>query len=91
MIKIYKVYIVKCKDDSLYTWIALDLEKRLKQHNWVISWWAKYTLSRKPVKLVYYKEIGDRSTATKEELRIKKLNKLQKLILIKNGKEINKI
>lgn len=87
----YKVYIVKCKDDSLYTWIAINLKKRLDQHNWIITWWAKYTKSRNPVELVYFKEEWDRSSATKEELRIKKLNKIQKLTLIKNGKKINKV
>jgi len=91
MTKTYKVYIVKCKDNSLYTWIAIDLKKRLDQHNWIIAWWAKYTKCRNPVKLVYSKEGWDRSSATKEELRIKKLNKSQKLTLIKNGKEISEI
>jgi len=39
----YKIHILKCSDNTLYTWITTDLEKRLKQYNWLISGWAKYT------------------------------------------------
>jgi len=78
----YKIYIVKCSDDTLYTWITTDLEKRLKQHNWEILWWAKYTLSRKPVELVYSENSENRSTASKREYEIKKMSRNKKLELI---------
>lgn len=78
----YKVYILKCSDNTLYTWITTDLKKRLKQHNWEIPWWAKYTLSRKPVKLVYSESAENRSFATKREIEIKKLTRKEKLDLI---------
>lgn len=80
----YKVYILKCSDDSLYTWITTDLEKRLSQHNWEIKWGAKYTSIRQPVELVYQEEAENRSLATKREIEIKKLTRKQKLLLIKN-------
>ena len=76
------VYIAKCADLSLYTWITTDLEKREKQHNWILPWWAKYTLSRIPVKIVYFEEWKNRSLATKREIEIKKMKRLQKLKLI---------
>ncbi len=79
----YKVYILKCSDNTLYTWITTDLEKRLKQHNWEILGWAKYTLSRKPVKLLYSEDSENRSTATKREMEIKKFPRIKKLELIK--------
>jgi len=79
----YKIYIVKCSDNTLYTWITTDLEKRLKQHNWEILGWAKYTLSRKPVELVYSENSENRSTASKREYEIKKLTRIKKLELIK--------
>ncbi len=82
----YKIYIVKCSDNTLYTWITTDLEKRLRQHNWEILGWAKYTLSRKPVKLVYFEEAENRSIASKREYEIKKISRIKKLELIKNFK-----
>ena len=47
-------YIVRCKDGSLYTGWTNDIEKRIKAHNEGKG--AKYTKSRRPVKLVYYEE-----------------------------------
>ena len=82
----YKVYILKCSDNTLYTWITTDLEKRLKQHNWEILWWAKYTLARKPVKLLYSEDSENRSEASKREYAIKKLTRIKKLELIKSCK-----
>jgi len=83
---IYKVYIVCCSDKTLYTWITTNLERRIKQHNWYISWWAKYTLARKPVKLVYFEIIKTRSFASKREYEIKKMNKTKKEKLINTFK-----
>ena len=80
----YKIYILECSDTTLYTWITTDLTKRIKQHNWEISGWAKYTFSRRPVKLVYLEEAENRSIATKREIEIKKMTKKEKLKLIKN-------
>lgn len=77
----WKVYIVRCADDSLYTGITTDLERRIKEHN--ESKGAKYTRARGPVELVYSAEFKDRSEATKEELRIKSLGREAKLALIK--------
>ena len=77
----WKVYIVKCSDDTLYTGITTNVERRIKEHNgeWL---WAKYTKMRQPVELVYFCDMGNRSQASKEEIRIKKLTKKQKLELI---------
>ena len=78
----YKVYILKCSDWTLYTWITTDLEKRLKQHNWEILGWAKYTLARKPVELLYSEDSENRSEASKRECVIKKLTRIKKIELI---------
>lgn len=77
----YFVYILKCNDNSLYTGIAKDLEKRLKEHN-NSNLAAKYTKYRRPLKLVFSKEFETRSLALKEEARIKKLSKEEKLKII---------
>lgn len=72
------VYILKCSDKTLYTGIAKDLDKRIVEHN-TSRFGAKYTRGRRPVKLVYYKKVKDRGAALKEEARIKKLSRLEKI------------
>ena len=74
------VYIVKCSDDTLYTGISTDVDKRIDTHNKKKG--AKYTKTRLPVVCVYTKEYENRSEASKEEYRIKQLTKQQKSELI---------
>lgn len=76
------VYILQCIDETLYTGITNNLEKRIKQHN--SNKGAKYTRGRGPVKLVFFTSVDDKSQAAKEEYRIKKLSKEKKLEMIKN-------
>ena len=77
------VYIVECADGSLYTGITTDVDRRLLEHNYSFKS-AKYTRSRRPVRLVWSKEVENRSEASKEEARIKKLKRASKLELIKS-------
>jgi len=78
----YYVYIVKCVDNTLYTGIATQLERRIKEHNGSDKG-AKYTRARRPVKLVYSEEYTDRSSASKREYEIKKkMTRKEKLKLI---------
>ena len=79
----YYVYIVRCSDNSLYTGITTDINRRIREHNETKKG-AKYTKSRRPVSLVYSALIGDRSSAQKEEYRIKKLSKIKKQELVDN-------
>jgi putative endonuclease len=76
----YYLYIVRCEDETLYTGIATDLKRRINEHN-NSKLGAKYTLSRRPVKLVYAKKFRNRSAASKAESRIKKLSRKEKLKL----------
>ncbi|MFA5130882.1 MAG: GIY-YIG nuclease family protein [Patescibacteria group bacterium] len=78
----YSVYIVECSDKTLYTGITVDIERRVGEHN-SSQRGAKYTRARRPVKLVYAKKFRDKSAALKEEDRIKKLSRNDKLELIK--------
>lgn len=75
------VYIVRCNDDSLYTGITNNLEKRISDHN-ISKVWAKYTKSRRPVILVWSKKVSDRNIASKLEFKIKSLWKQKKENLI---------
>jgi len=80
------VYILRCADNSLYTGVALDVNKRLDEHNGIAKNGAKYTHGRRPVKLVYQESVNSRSAACKREYIIRTLKKSQKEILIKNKK-----
>ena len=75
------VYIVECADGSLYTGITTDVRRRILEHNFSFKS-AKYTRSRRPVRLMWSKEVANRSEASKEEIRIKRLKRKQKLELI---------
>ncbi len=74
------VYIVRCTDDTLYTGITNNLDKRLQAHDDGIG--AKYTKSRGPVELVYREMATDRSAASKREYVIKRLSRAQKMELV---------
>lgn len=78
----YFVYIVKCSDDSFYTGIAINLEKRIKEHNGELKGGAKYTRGKGPVTLKYSEESENRSLALKREAEIKKLSRAEKQALI---------
>ena len=78
------VYILECRDDSLYCGITNNLEKRLKQHNGEIKGGAKYTRSHLPCKLVYKEKAASRSEASQREAIIKKMSKDDKQALINN-------
>lgn len=80
----YFVYILECNDGSLYTGITTDVIKRLDEHN-TKTCGAKYTKSRRPVKLLYDESSSDRSSASKCEYEIKKLTRLKKLQLIEKS------
>ncbi|MFC3151668.1 GIY-YIG nuclease family protein [Litoribrevibacter euphylliae] len=77
------VYIVRCSDDSLYTGITTDLDRRVKEHNESPKG-AKYTRARRPVVLVHQEAYDNKSLASKREYQIKQLPKSSKLRLMLN-------
>jgi putative endonuclease len=79
----YSVYIVRCSDGTYYTGIAIDVDKRLHEHNHSPKG-ARYTRSRRPVTLVYSEEQSDRSRAQKREYAIKRMTRKEKEFLIKS-------
>lgn len=79
---VYFVYIVICSDDTLYTGITTDIDRRILEHNGSDKG-AKYTRTRQPVSLVYQEEYPDRSSASKREYEIKnRMSRAQKIELI---------
>lgn len=75
----WKVYILRCRDGSLYTGITTDVQKRFAAHQ--AGKGAKYTRGRSPLELVYSEECGDHSAALRRELEIKSLTREEKMIL----------
>ena len=75
------VYIVRCADRTLYTGVARDLATRIAAHN--AGQGAKYTRSRRPVKLVYHETAADRGEALRREHAIKRLTRAEKHALTK--------
>lgn len=73
-------YIVECSDGTFYTGWTNNIEKRLKAHN--SGQGAKYTKSRRPVKLVYTEEFETKEEAMSREYAIKRLSRTQKMTLI---------
>lgn len=74
------VYMLRCKDGSLYTGWTNDLEHRLAMHN--SGRGAKYTRGRGSLELVYSEELPDKEAALRRECAIKKLRREQKLALL---------
>jgi len=77
------VYIVRCSNDSFYTWVTTDVTRRIDEHNNSPKW-AKYTRMYRPVELIYTSSWPDKSKACREEARIKKLTRIKKEELILN-------
>jgi putative endonuclease len=80
MDKVWYFYIVKCKDNSLYSGIAIDVDDRVREHNRGTG--AKYTLARKPVTLVYCERHSNVSEARKRESQVKGWSRTKKEQLI---------
>lgn len=78
----YYTYIVQCADGTYYTGKTHNLEHRVLQHNGLLRGGAKYTLTRKPVKLVYYEQYESNKFACHREGYIKQLTRQQKEKLI---------
>ena len=78
---VWTVYILKCSDNSLYTGITLDLERRLDEHSKGKG--GKYTKGRGPFTVMFTEQQGTRSRALKREAAIKAMTKKGKLDLIK--------
>ena len=80
---VYSLYVLRCRDDSLYTGIATDVERRLNEHASGRRG-ARYLRGRSPVRLVRAEQVGDRSAASRVELSFKRLSKAEKERLIRD-------
>ncbi len=78
----FYVYLLRCRDNSLYCGYTKNLDNRLEKHNKGTA--SKYTSRRRPVRLVYFEKQETISSAMKREIQIKKFSKKEKELLVKN-------
>ena len=78
----WSVYLVRCRDNTLYTGIAIDVSRRLAQHGGEGGRGSKYLRGKGPLRLVYVRRIGARDLALRVEARIKRLRKARKEELV---------
>jgi putative endonuclease len=79
----WQVYVILCSDDSLYTGITTDLQRRFDKH--ASGRGAKYFRGRRPLEVVYQESGHTRSSASRRELELKTLTRPEKIILISSG------
>lgn len=87
----YYTYMLRCEDNSIYTGITTNLERRMDEHFSKNEKCAKYTLTHTAKKLERAWETVNRVDASKLEYAIKKLSKNKKELLIKNANKLNEI
>ncbi|MHB1907930.1 MAG: GIY-YIG nuclease family protein [Nitrososphaerales archaeon] len=76
------VYMLKCRDGSIYTGYTVDPEERLRLHN--LGKASKFTRSRRPVLLVHLEKFNSKSKALKREFQVKKMKRADKVRLCSN-------
>jgi len=79
----WHVYILRCADGTLYTGVARDPARRLRQHNGELAGGPRYTSGRRPVELLWSESATDRGSAQQREARIKRMSREEKLALVR--------
>ncbi len=87
----WHLYLVRCRDGSLYTGITTDVARRFTEHRENRGVAAKYLRGRGPLRLVFEKKLGSRSLALGVENKVKKLSKAKKEALVRTGQPIEGI
>ena len=80
------VYMLRCRDNSIYTGITNNLDKRIEAH--LSGNGSKYLRGRLPLELIYKEDFSNRSSASKREMEVEKLKKKEKELLIKSAKQL---
>ena len=77
------LYLIRCRDSTLYTGISTDVDRRFAQHQSSGNAGSKYLKGRGPLSLVFQEKLGSRSLALKVERRVKRMSKARKEKLVK--------
>jgi len=86
--KDWHLYVLLCADGSYYTGVTTDVTRRLTEHN-TSAKGAKYTATRRPVKVIYRAIYKDRSTAQQAEYKFKQLTRKQKEKIINESRQFS--
>lgn len=86
----WSVYLVRCRDGSLYAGVALDVQRRLKEHRQGKRG-SKYLRGRGPLALALCREVGEKGLALKVELKLKKLSRKAKELLVENPENLEEL
>ncbi|MFC2066574.1 GIY-YIG nuclease family protein [Chloroflexota bacterium] len=87
----WHLYLVRCRDGSLYTGITTDVARRFAEHQENSGAGAKYLRGRGPLMLVFQRELGSKSLALGVESKVKKLSKARKEKLIRDNTHVDEI
>lgn len=79
----WHVYLLECSDKTLYCGVTTDIDRRLAEHNGQSPGGARYTSSRRPVRLLAAAPCRDRASACAQEARIKRLPRAKKLTALR--------
>ncbi|MDA0988491.1 MAG: GIY-YIG nuclease family protein [Chloroflexi bacterium] len=79
------LYLIRCRDGTLYTGISTDVDRRFAQHQGTWNAGSKYLKGRGPLRLVFQEKLGSRSLALKVERRVKRMSKAGKEKLIEGS------
>ena len=85
------VYLVRCRDGSLYTGIATDVSRRIAEHGQNAGKGAKFLRGRGPLQLELAREVGSRDLALRVEIQIKKLPRVRKEELIQQENRLDQL
>ncbi len=85
------LYLIRCRDGTLYTGISTDVDRRFAQHQGMGSVGSKYLKGRGPLSLVFQEKLGSRSLSLKVERRVKRMSKARKEKLIKVSGDADQI
>ena len=77
------LYLIRCRDSTLYTGISTDVDRRLAQHQGEGNAGSRYLKGRGPLSLVFQEKLGSKSLALKVERKVKRMSKARKEKLIK--------
>jgi len=77
---VYRCYLLRCADGTLYAGVTTDIERRLEEHNAGIG--SRYTSARRPVRLVWHEPHPDRSSAQRREAEIRRWSRRRKEVLV---------
>jgi putative endonuclease len=89
--ELWHLYILRCKDETLYTGITTNLERRFEEHQSNGPRCAKYLRGRQPLTMIYHTQFQNKSLALRAELKVKKLTASQKKLLASGQLVIHEI